>query len=71
MKSFDCTVRLRMISSLCNISQSFHQKLNVNCKSVMIVLGTPQQVIQEKTKVCVYAAADLSERGIASIHLDV
>ncbi len=37
----------------------------------MIVYGTPKWVIQEKTKACAHASADVSERGIAPIHLDV
>jgi hypothetical protein len=36
-----------------------------------IVSGTPKRVIQEKTKACVHATSEVSERGIASIHLDV
>jgi hypothetical protein len=34
-------------------------------------LGTPIQEIQEKVEVFAHAATDVSERGIASIHLDV
>ncbi len=37
----------------------------------VIVSGTSKQVIQEKTKGCVYATTEVWESGIASIHLDV
>jgi hypothetical protein len=37
----------------------------------VIVSGTPKQEIQVKVKAFAHAAADISERGIASIHLDV
>ncbi len=37
----------------------------------MIVLGTPKREIQVKVKAFEHADADVSERGIASIHLDV
>jgi hypothetical protein len=37
----------------------------------VIVSGTPKREIQEKVKAFAHAAADVSERGIASIHLDV
>jgi hypothetical protein len=58
---------------MCNILQSCDQTFDVNCgpQSEVIVLGTPKRVIQEKTKALAHAAADVSERGIASIHLDV
>ncbi len=36
----------------------------------MIVSGTPKQEIQVKVKAFGHAAADVSDRGIASIHLD-
>jgi hypothetical protein len=47
--------------------------LAVNCvqRSEVIVLGTPNQEIQEKIKALVHAMADVSDKGIASIHLDV
>jgi hypothetical protein len=37
----------------------------------VIVLGTPKWEIQEKIKALAHAAADVSDKGIASIHLDV
>jgi hypothetical protein len=37
----------------------------------VIVLGTPKRDIQIKVKALAHAAADVSDRGIASIHLDV
>jgi hypothetical protein len=37
----------------------------------MIVSGMPKRVIQEKTKACAHAATEISESGMASIHLDV
>jgi hypothetical protein len=37
----------------------------------VIISGTPKRVIQEKTKAHVHADMVFSERGIASIHLDV
>jgi hypothetical protein len=33
--------------------------------------GTTKQEIQEKIKALAHAAADVSDKGIASIHLDV
>jgi hypothetical protein len=36
----------------------------------VIILGTPKREIQVIVKAFVHAAADISERGIASIHLD-
>jgi hypothetical protein len=56
-----------------SISQSLNQRLEVNCgpRSEVIVSGTPKREIQEKVKVFAHAAADVSESGIASIHLDV
>ncbi len=56
-----------------NISQSWNQRLEVNCgpRSEVIVSGTPKREIQVKVKAFVHAAADVSERGMASIHLDV
>jgi hypothetical protein len=37
----------------------------------MIVLGTQKQEIQVKVKGFAHATADISERGMASIHLNV
>jgi hypothetical protein len=37
----------------------------------VIVSGTPKGEIQVKVKAFVHAAADVSERGMASIHLDM
>jgi hypothetical protein len=37
----------------------------------VIVLGTPKQEIQVKVKAFAHAAADVSGRGMASIHLDI
>jgi hypothetical protein len=37
----------------------------------VIVLGTPKREIQVKVKAFAHAAADVSERGMASVHLDV
>jgi hypothetical protein len=37
----------------------------------VILSETPKWEIQEKVKAFVHAAVDVSERGIASIHLDV
>ncbi len=37
----------------------------------VIVSGTPNLEIQEKVNAFADAATDVSERGIASIHLDV
>jgi hypothetical protein len=47
-------------------------KLEVNCgpRSEVIVSGTPKREIQVKVKTFAHAAADVSERGMASIHLD-
>jgi hypothetical protein len=47
--------------------------LEVNCspQSEVIVSGTPKREIQEKVKAFAHAAADVSERETASIHLDV
>ncbi len=56
-----------------NISQSCDRTFDVNCGTLseVIISSTPKQVIQEKTKARVHTAANVSERGIASIHLDV
>jgi hypothetical protein len=45
----------------------------VNCvpQSKVIVSGTPKQEIPEKIKVLAHAAADVENKGTASIHLDV
>jgi hypothetical protein len=40
-------------------------------QSEVIVLGMQKWEIQVKVKAIAHAAADVSERGIASIHLDV
>jgi hypothetical protein len=58
---------------MCNLSQSCDQTFDVNCspQSDVIVSGTPKQGIQEETKACAHAVADVLERGIASILLDV
>jgi hypothetical protein len=37
----------------------------------VIVLGTPKREIQEKINALALAAADVSDKGIASVHLDV
>ncbi len=37
----------------------------------MIVSGTSKRKIQEKTKALAHAATDVSDKGMASIHLDV
>jgi hypothetical protein len=56
-----------------SIWQSWNQRLDVNCgpRSEVIVSGTPKQEIQVKVKALAHAAADVSERGMASIPLDV
>jgi hypothetical protein len=56
-----------------SIWQSSNQRFEVNCgpKSEVIVLGTPRREIQVKVKAFVHASVDVSERGMASIHLDV
>ncbi len=56
-----------------HISHSLNQRFEVNCglRSEVIVSGTPQREIHVKVKAFVHAAADVFERGIASIHLDV
>ncbi len=55
-----------------SILQSCNQRLEVNCgpQSEVIVLGTPKHEIQLNVKAFAHAAVDVSERGIASIHLD-
>jgi hypothetical protein len=37
----------------------------------MIISGTPKREIQVKVKAFAHAAVDVSERGMASIHLDM
>jgi hypothetical protein len=56
-----------------NISQSRDQTFELNCgqRLEVIISGTPKQVIQEKTKARAHATAEISESGMASIHLDV
>jgi hypothetical protein len=56
-----------------SISQSLNQRLEVNCgpRLEVIVSGTPKREIQGKVNAFAHAATDVSERGIASIHLDV
>jgi hypothetical protein len=56
-----------------SISETWNQRLEVNCgpRSEVIVSGTPKREIQEKVKAFAHAGADISERGMASIHLDV
>jgi hypothetical protein len=56
-----------------NISQSCDQPFEVNCgpRSELIVSCTLKRVIQEKTKARAHAAVEISESGMASIHLDV
>ncbi len=76
MQSFDCSVRFRMIScclSMPDVKHLAQFRLEVNCgpRSEVIVLGTPKREIQEKVKAFAHAAVYVSERGIASIHLDV
>jgi hypothetical protein len=53
--------------------RSLNQRFEVNCgpQSEVVVSGTPKWEIQVKVKAFANAAADVSERGIASIHLDV
>jgi hypothetical protein len=56
-----------------SISQICNQRLEVNCgpQSEVIVSGTPKHEVQLKVKAYAHAAADVSGRGISSIHLDV
>jgi hypothetical protein len=56
-----------------SISQCCNQRFEVNCgpRSEVIVSGTQKLEIQVKVKAFARAAVDVSERGIASIHLDV
>jgi hypothetical protein len=56
-----------------SISQSLNQRLEVNCgpRSEVIISGTPKREIQVNVKAFAHAAADVSESGTASIHLDV
>ncbi len=56
-----------------NVLQSCDQTFDLNCgpRSEVIISGATKRVIQEKTWAHAHAAADVSERGIASIHLDL
>ncbi len=47
--------------------------VEVNCvpRLEVIVLGTLKREIQEKMKALAHAAVDVSDKGNASIHLDV
>jgi hypothetical protein len=58
---------------MCNITHSLDQMFEVNCvpQSQVIISGTPKREIQEKTKALAHAAADVSDKGTHSIHLDV
>jgi hypothetical protein len=49
---------------MCNISQSLDKLFEVNCvpRSEVIVLDTPKEEIQEKTKALAHAAADASDK---------
>ncbi len=78
MKLFDCTIRLSVISSCLSVrdvEHLAHFKPKVGSelgpRSEVIVSETPKREIQVKVKAFVHAAADVYERGIASIHLDV
>jgi hypothetical protein len=54
-------------------SPSLDQMFEVNCvpRSEVIISGTAKREIQEKIKALAHAAAGVSDKGIASIHLDV
>jgi hypothetical protein len=54
--------------SLSRVQHSCNQRIEVNYgpRSEVIVSGTPKCVIQVKVKAFAHAAADVSERGIAS-----
>jgi hypothetical protein len=56
-----------------SILRSRNQRLEGNCgpRSEKFVSGTPKHEIQVTVKAFAHAAVDVSERGIASIHLDV
>ncbi len=56
-----------------NFSQSWDQTFEVNCgpRSEVIFSGTPKRDIQENINAHVHAAAEISVKGTASIHLDV
>jgi hypothetical protein len=46
-------------------------KFNCAPRSVVIVSGTPKREIQEKTKALAHTVADVADKEMASIHLDV
>ncbi len=78
VQSFDRPLQLRMVSSCLPIRDVEHlaslsRRLEVNCglRSEMIISGTPKHEIQVNVEAFAHAAADVSESGIASIHLDV
>jgi hypothetical protein len=53
-------------------SQSWDQTFEVNCTQLeMIVSGTPKRDIQENINARAHAAVEISDKGTASIHLDV
>jgi hypothetical protein len=56
-----------------SISQSWSQRLEVNCGpwSEVIILGILKGEIQVKVKAFANATVSVSERGMASIHLDI
>jgi hypothetical protein len=58
---------------MCSISQSLDQIFEVNCVllSEVIVSAISNLEIQEEIKALAHAAADVSDKGMASIHLDV
>jgi hypothetical protein len=58
---------------MCNFSQCLDQIFEVNCvpQSEVIDSGTSKREIQEEIKALVQAAVDVSNKGIASIHVDV
>ncbi len=77
MKLFDCTVRLRLSCCLSvgDVEHLAQFKPEVGSE-LWATIGSdrfrsPKREIQVKVKAFAHAAADVSERGIASIHLDV
>jgi hypothetical protein len=70
VQSFDCTVLLRMVSSCLFVGYVKHLA-QFKLRSDVIISGTPKREIQVKVKAFLHAAADVSERGIDSIQLDV
>jgi hypothetical protein len=56
-----------------NISQSIDQTFEVNCgpQSEVIILGTPKWDIQENINALAHATTEISDKGRASIDLDV